>query len=194
MGGVWLRGRSLTDFRRGRRNLPLPLERGRRRRGPKGVHGGAGGLGGGLRGSPLTDFRRGRRNPSAGSGQVLPLPSERVKSGAPGVGSAKRRWCCGVTGWVEASASDRREGRGMASEKALGGNRVGSAGVGWALRGCGSTRPFEDFGPAHHERGGQREKRAPTRGAPTWCAGRAVGDIESAQERVCLGGGGAGGG
>ena len=37
---------------------------------------------GGLSGGSLTGFGRRRRNPSAGSGQVLPLPLARVKSGA----------------------------------------------------------------------------------------------------------------
>ena len=41
----------------------------------------AGVASGWVRGRPLTDFGRGRPNPSAGSGQVLTLPLERVKSG-----------------------------------------------------------------------------------------------------------------
>ena len=68
----WVPGGPLTDFGRGRPNLPLPLER---------VKNGATGIClhrkvlAGVEistGRPLTDFGRGRPN--------LPLPSERVKS------------------------------------------------------------------------------------------------------------------
>ena len=37
-----------------------------------------------LRGGPLTGFGRGRPNPSAGSGQALPFPQERVMTRTPG--------------------------------------------------------------------------------------------------------------
>ena len=40
-------------------------------------------------GGPLTDFGRRRPNPSASSGQVLPLPLERVKSGGRGGGCSR---------------------------------------------------------------------------------------------------------
>ena len=43
--------------------------------------------GGWLPGRPRTDFGRRRPNPGSSPGQVLPLPSERVKSGDPG------GWC-----------------------------------------------------------------------------------------------------
>ena len=71
-GGQTSTGGPLTDFRRGRRSLPLPSERvkiGSRHVGPWWVLGRA-----------LTDFRRRRRNPSASSGRVLPLPQARGRS------------------------------------------------------------------------------------------------------------------
>ncbi len=106
-GGQTSTGGPLTDFRRGRRSLPLPSERVKSRAATeeRGVRWSW--LPGGpltdfgrrrpnlplpservkirnrhvrpccLRGRALTYFRRRRRNPSASSGQVLPLPQAR---------------------------------------------------------------------------------------------------------------------
>ena len=79
MSWSWLPGGPLTEFRRGRRSLPLPSERVKirsRHVGPCCP-----------RGSALTDFRRRWRNPSASSGQVLPLPQAR--GGLAGCGSTR---------------------------------------------------------------------------------------------------------
>ena len=74
-GGQTSTGGPLTEFGRGRPNLPLPLER-VKSRGP----GGCRCLAWWVLGRALTDFRRRRRNPSASSGRVLPLPQARGRS------------------------------------------------------------------------------------------------------------------
>ena len=132
-GGQTSTGGPLTEFRRGRRSLPLPSERVKSRAATE-----ESGLSWSwLPGGPLTEFRRGRRSP--------PLPSERVKIRSRHVGP-----CCprgsALTDfrrrWRNPSASS---GQVLPLPQARGG-----------LAGCGSTR-------AHSTGSGQALRRTPGR-------------------------------
>ena len=135
-----------------------------------------------LPGRPLTDFSRRRPNPSASSGQVLPLPLERMKNGATGIGLHPK-----VLAGVETSTlRPLTECRGrllpLPQERVKNGGRGGGCSlVNWVpgrpltptlspRRGSKSRRNFEDTG-CYAKVSGEAEEPPRLRSRSALCKG-----------------------